>query len=154
MKKFLLSLTAFVIIIACGGGPTERPESSKSSKKEAPKEANDKGIGEVTHVDLNDPLDPAMIEKGKAIYELKCAACHKTTGQRVVGPGFAGVTERRKPEWIMNMATNVEVMLEKDPAARELLKQCLVRMPNQNLTIQDARDVLEWMFENDAGDKG
>ncbi len=149
MKKTLLIVTTFIIIMACGGGPTERPANSSKAKKEEPKPANDKGIGEITHVDLNDPLDASMVEKGKGIYELKCSACHKATSQRVVGPGFAGVTTRRTPEWIMNMVTNVEVMLEQDPEARELLKQCLVRMPNQNLTMEDSRNVLEWMYEND-----
>lgn len=112
--------------------------------------ANEKGIGEVKHVDLNNPLDQEMVASGKAIYEMKCAACHKLTDQRVVGPGWAGVTERRKPEWIMNMTTNVEVMLAEDPVAREMLKECLVQMPNQNLTVADAREVLEFMYENDA----
>lgn len=152
MKKILATIILAAIIIACGG-PADKT-SSASAKKETKKEASDKGIGEIKHVTLNDPLDADMIKRGKAIYEMKCAACHKTTAQRVVGPGFAGVTDRRKPEWIMNMITNVEVMLAEDPEARELLKQCLVRMPNQNLSIGDARDVLEWIYDNDAQNKG
>jgi hypothetical protein len=50
----------------------------------------------------------------------------------------------------MNMITNVEVMLEKDPEARLLLEECLTRMPNQNLSIGDSRDVLEFMYANDG----
>ena len=91
-----------------------------------------------------------MVTRGEAIYQMKCAACHKLTDQRVVGPGWAGVTTKRKPEWIMNMTTNVEAMLSEDPAAQELLKECLVRMPNQNMTLEDARNVLEFMYDNDA----
>ena len=91
-----------------------------------------------------------MVANGQAIYDLKCSACHKLTDQRVVGPGFKGVTERRTPEWIMNMAMNADVMLEKDPTARELLKECLVRMPNQNLSKDDARSVLEFFYSNDG----
>ena len=34
----------------------------------------------------------------------------------------------------MNMITNVDMMLEKDPEAQKLLEQCLVRMPNQNVS--------------------
>ncbi len=69
---------------------------------------------------------------------------------RVVGPGWKGLTERRKPEWIMNMITNVEIMLDKDPAAQALLEECLMRMPNQNVSIGDARDILEFMYSNDG----
>ena len=88
-----------------------------------------------------------MVEKGEAIYEMKCSACHKLTDQRVVGPGWKGVTERR-------MITNVEVMLEKDPEAQKLLEECLTRMPNQNMSVGDARDVLEFMYANDTGTEG
>ena len=80
--------------------------------------------------------------QGNAIYDMKCSACHKLTDMRVVGPGWKGVTDRRTPEWIMNMTLNVDVMLEKDPAAQAMLKECLVRMPNQNLNQEDARAVL------------
>ena len=152
MTRLPFILSFIILIVACGGGPTERSADSKPVAKEEPEE--NKGVGEYTNVALNDPLDADMVAKGLAVYELKCAACHKTTAQRVVGPGFAGVTENRTPEWIMNMITNVEVMLAEDPEARELLKQCLVRMPNQNLSGEDARNVLEWLYENDAAQKG
>ncbi len=151
MKKLLGFIVLIGLILACNSAPSNKGGSKADEKK---KEVNNKGIGEITHVNLNDPLDPDMIKRGKAIYDMKCAACHKTTAQRVVGPGFQGITEKRTPEWIMNMITNVEVMLAEDPAARELLKQCLVRMPNQNLSIGDARDVLEWIYDNDAQKAG
>ena len=50
----------------------------------------------------------------------------------------------------MNMITNVDMMLEKDPEAQRLLEECLVRMPNQNLTKDEARQVLEFMRKNDG----
>jgi hypothetical protein len=50
----------------------------------------------------------------------------------------------------MNMITNVEMMLESDPEAQKLLEQCLVRMPNQNVTVDDARALLEFMRHNDG----
>ena len=90
-----------------------------------------------------------MIKRGQAIYDLKCAACHKLTDQRVVGPGWAGLTTKRKPEWIMNMITDVDIMLEQDPTAQKLLEECLTRMPNQNVSVADARDILEFIFRND-----
>ena len=101
-------------------------------------------------VQLTNPLNPEWVSEGKAIYELKCQACHKLTDQKVVGPGWKDVTKRRKPEWIMNMITNVDMMLEKDPEAQKLLEECLVRMPNQNLTKEESRKVLEFMRSNDG----
>ena len=109
-----------------------------------------KGVGEIKEVTLNNPLDQAMVARGKGIYEMKCSTCHKLNDQRISGPGWKGLSTRRKPEWIMNMITNVDIMLDEDPTAQALLEECLVRMPNQNLSIGDARDVLEFIYHNDA----
>ena len=103
--------------------------------------------GDVT---LATPLNQEWVKTGKSTYDLKCQSCHKLTDERLVGPGWAGVTTRREPHWIMNMITNVDMMLEKDPEAQKLLEQCLVRMPNQNLTTQESREVLEYMRSNDG----
>ncbi len=146
-----------LFVWACGGesgnDSADKP-ASKPKSMLADQQAADAGgevvVGKIKEVKLNDPLDPDMVERGKAIYEMKCAACHKLTDQRVVGPGWKGITERRSPVWIMNMVVDPDAMLEKDPVAQELLKECLVRMPNQNLSEQDARDVLEFMFYNDG----
>ena len=50
----------------------------------------------------------------------------------------------------MNMITNVEMMLASDAEAQKLLEQCLVRMPNQNITQDEARHILEFMRSNDG----
>ncbi len=91
-----------------------------------------------------------MADGGKTIYDMKCAGCHKLTGEKLVGPGWKNVTERRKPEWIMNFVTNTEEMLNKDTSAQAMLEICMVKMPNQNLSDEDARKVLEFMRENDG----
>jgi len=155
IQKSIFITVMFLMIVSCGndkkevsGPPTVKKVDPEMTIKEG------KGIGEIKHVELNDPLDPEMVKRGKSIYELKCAACHKLSGARVVGPSWAGITTRRKPEWILNMITNVDMMLEKDPSAQKLLEECLTRMPNQNVSIGDARDLLEFMYQNDADNAG
>jgi len=103
--------------------------------------------GDIT---LNTPLDQAMVSAGKSTYELKCQSCHRLTEEKLVGPGWKDVTKKRQPLWIMNMITNVDMMLETDAEAQKLLEQCMVRMPNQNITKEDARKVLEFMRSNDG----
>ena len=146
----ILSFIAIFILFSCGGdsAPEKKENPFIKDQVEAAK-PNPKGIGETTHVDLTDPMDQAMIENGKGIYEMKCSACHKLTDQRVVGPGWAGVTNKRRPEWIMNMITNVDVMLDEDPEARKLFEECLTRMPNQGVAVEDARGLVEFMRNND-----
>lgn len=101
-------------------------------------------------ITVTNPLNADWVSTGKGIYELKCQSCHRLTEEKLVGPGWKDVTKRRKPVWIMNMATNVDMMLETDPEAQKLLELCLVRMPNQNLTKEEARKVLEFMRSNDG----
>ncbi|MBK6264947.1 cytochrome c [Marivirga sp. S37H4] len=161
MKKLKLPviLIALMIMYACGGGGSEQKSEQQSEqqtqKKDVPESIKQgKGIGEVKEVELTVELDEQMIKRGREIYEMKCSSCHKLTDQRVVGPGFAGVTNRRKPEWIMNMITNVDVMLVEDPEAQKLLEECLTRMPNQNVKMEDARAILEFFRNNDMDKTG
>jgi mono/diheme cytochrome c family protein len=149
MNKHLALLLGLGIFLSACGGNSNQTTDQTSEKTPAPA-VSEKGIGEIKSVTLNNPLKPDMVAKGQAIYDMKCAACHKLDEMRVVGPGWKGLTERRKPEWIMNMITNVEVMLDKDPAAQALLEECLTRMPNQNVSVGDARDILEFMLFNDG----
>ena len=50
----------------------------------------------------------------------------------------------------MNFSTNTDEMIAKDPAAQAMLEECLVRMPNQSLSDDDARQILEFMRKNDG----
>jgi hypothetical protein len=90
-------------------------------------------------------IDQGMVAKGREISEMKCTACHSMGPNRIVGPGWKGITERRQPEWIMNMMLNIDVMLATDEEAQRQLEECLVRMPNQGLTFDEGRQVLEYM---------
>ena len=148
-----------VITFACGAlflsGCGSREEAEKAAKA-APNPADliaqqpeVHGI-EIKTVEITKPLNQPWVATGKAIYEMKCLACHKLTGDRVVGPGWAGVSKRRQPLWIMNMITNVDMMLAKDEEAQKLLELCLVRMPNMNITAEEARKLLEFMRHNDG----
>jgi mono/diheme cytochrome c family protein len=151
-NKNLFIMMAFLLWVGCTPEKPKLETSTQQSTKSAVEEVVDpsKGIGPVKQVTLNTPLDQERVKRGKDIYEMKCQACHRLDDQRVVGPGWKDITKRRKPEWIMNMITNVDVMLDQDPEAQKLLELCLTRMPNQNVSIGDARDILEFMRQNDG----
>ena len=151
MKTFFAALS-LCFVFGCAPDKPSGEGTNDSAIEDASKQTNDvtKGIGQVKNVTLHNPLEADRVSRGLAIYEMKCSACHKLTEQRVVGPGWKGITQNRKPEWIMNMITNVDVMLDQDAEAQKLLELCLTRMPNQNVSIGDARDVLEFMRQNDG----
>lgn len=145
-----IAIPAVYFLSACGGGVDKdaKPLDVEELTKNQP-ETHGTEI-KAGDIQVTNPLNAEWVTGGKSIYELKCQSCHRLTEEKLVGPGWKGVTQRRKPEWIMNMATNVDMMLEKDAEAQKLLEQCMVRMPNQNLSKEDARKVLEFMRNNDG----
>ena len=149
-KSILIALTAISLFVAsCGSNPSSPADGSAIAPTSAGAD-DTKGIGKFKDVQLSHPLDQDMVKKAKAIYDVKCMACHKLTSEKLVGPGWKGVSDRRKPEWIMNFATNTDEMLDKDANAKALLEVCMVRMPNQHLTDDEARAMVEFMRNNDG----
>jgi mono/diheme cytochrome c family protein len=156
MKKTIVSIGIALALYSCAPDkPKTKEEYPDFNEDKTPAPAVNqvdptKGIGVIKQVTLNTPIEQDRVKRGSAVYEMKCAPCHMLTDKRLVGPGWKDVTQRRKPEWILNMVTNVDVMLDKDAEAQKLLELCLTRMPNQNVSIGDARDVLEFMRQNDG----
>lgn len=151
MKVHLLPITAAIFLAGCGS-KEEAQEAAKNAPTPAELIAGQPIFHgpEIKEVELKSPLNDAWVAAGKATYETKCLPCHKLTADRVVGPGWQGVTKRRTPVWIMNMICNTDRMLAEDPEAQKQLEMCLVRMPNQNVSVEDARELLEFMRKNDG----
>jgi cytochrome c len=103
------------------------------------------GIGPITApVALAADIDKGLAAEGAKVFDQKCSACHKMA-ERYVGPALADITTRRSPAFVMNMALNPLGMIEKHPDTKKLLAEYLVAMPNQNLTPEQARQVLEYL---------
>ena len=157
-NKLFLAIMVLISFLASRCGSNNESNNAPISTAATPKHdtvvmslgLNSKGIGRFKNVVLTHPLDAGMVAKGQAIYSAKCISCHKLTDEKLVGPGWKGVTDRQKPEWIMNFITNTSVMLDSDMVAQSLIAICLVRMPSQNLTDDQARDMLEFMRKNDG----
>lgn len=149
--KYIVGIALGLLIFACSQNkPNEGTQAdlSKSAIDSLTDPAT--GIGIVRDVVLNSPLEQDKVERGLVIYEKNCKSCHQLDDQRVVGPGWEDITKRRKPEWIMNMITNVDMMLDNDEQAQKLLETCKTRMNVEVLSLADARDVLEFMRQNDG----
>lgn len=146
MKKAagLIALSGTLWLSACSNNATTT-QSAAAATPSSPAE----GV-KIEDIQIPKTLDEKSVTAGKQIYELKCQACHKLDDTKLVGPGWKGITQRRKPGWIVAMATNPDQMLNADPEAQKLLEQILVRMPNQNLSHEDALNVLAFMLRNDG----
>jgi len=144
--KVLVFAVSVALISSCGGDgkKSEKAAEPKEEKKEVVEvdPMKDKGIGPITSITLG-AVDETLAASGKELFKVKCSACHKMS-KRFVGPGLAGVTERRTSEWIMNMILNPEVMVAENPLAKKLLAEYLSPMANQSLTEDEARAILEY----------
>ncbi|WP_017259086.1 c-type cytochrome [Pedobacter arcticus] len=166
MKKLKLLITVFTFsagvafFSACGGSDTNADESGSANtvteetavadeELDPDAKSDSKGVGKFTNVEVGATIDKAMAAKGQAIFEGKCTACHKTTDEKVVGPGLKNITNLRTPEWIMNMITNPEEMTKKDPVAKALFEKHLVQMTFQNVSDDETRQIYEFLRQND-----
>lgn len=159
MHKLSVFLIALSMFAACGKKESKAEDEfakpaddgvTESATTSAPDYDPERGIGKFTNVEVSDKLDVAKAAAGEKVYSVKCSSCHKLTDEKLVGPGWKGVTGRHKPEWILNFSTNPDEMLNKDPKAQAMLEICLVRMPNQSLSDEDALSVFEYMRQNDG----
>lgn len=160
LKTTALSVLTLALF-SCGGDkktdsiPTATTTETTATTTEAPAASGTneydpkRGLGPHENVDVS-KFDPAMAAAGKKIAEVKCTSCHKPTDEKLVGPGWKGVTQRQTPEWIMNFISNPDPMIDVDPELQKQLELCLVRMPNQGLADNEAREILEYMREIDG----
>ena len=160
LKTTALSVLTLALF-SCGGDkktdsiPTATTTETTATTTEAPAAAGTneydpkRGLGPHENVDVS-KFDPAMAAAGKKIADVKCTSCHKPTEEKLVGPGWKGVTQRQTPEWIMNFISNPDPMIDVDPELQKQLELCLVRMPNQGLADNEARELLEYMREIDG----
>jgi len=145
--------TALVLALGCSGDKTPPPAPAADAASTGgltPFEV-EHGIGPVKEPVVLGALDHATAEAGEKIFEGKCSACHKMD-EKYVGPALRQVTGRRTPAYIMNMILNPQEMVERHPVAKQLLAETMTFMPNQGLTPDEARQVVEYL-RSEAAEK-
>lgn len=147
----LLIVSIGILLISCG--ESEEQDSSRFSNQKTTGNTGagsnlsdfemEHAIGPIKQIMELSALDANLAKEGEKIFDSKCAACHKLD-ERYVGPPQRDVLERRTPEFVMNMMLNPEENYQKHPEIKKLLGEYMTQMPNQNLSVQDARAVLEY----------
>lgn len=67
------------------------------------------------------PAGGGDVAKGEGLFKNNCAQCHAVTAEVVVGPGLAGIEERRDYAWLKNWINNpMGVIGSGDKYANEL----------------------------------
>jgi cytochrome c len=133
-NKLLILLVLLSVVLSMG------------CKKEPKK---DIGVGPITTIDLTKSIQSSLVKEGKVLFESKCTMCHNLD-QKMVGPALGNITNKRSPEWIMNMILNPDIMVKENEAAKNLLAEFNnIAMINQSLSKKEARALLEYFREND-----
>jgi cytochrome c2 len=55
-------------------------------------------------------------QDGESIFKTICAVCHKTTSERLIGPGLANIHEKRSKEWFNKFVTSSQSMIKSGDA--------------------------------------
>lgn len=136
-----------LVLAGCGGGKSEGAAPAAAPAAPAsdlsPFEL-EHGIGPVKEVVVLGALDDKLAHEGNEVFTAKCTACHKM-GEKYVGPALGEVLTRRSPTYVMNMMLNPNEMVERHPIAKQLLAEHMTMMANQGLTVEQARQVVEYL---------
>ena len=145
-----LMILSLMIIIACGDNKGQDPAKFGNNKTATVTNESglsefelENGIGLIKSKLSLEKINPELVKKGEAIFSTKCASCHKLD-ERYVGPAQRDVWKRKTPEYILNMMLNPEEMYKRHPEVKKLLAEYMTPMPAQNLTMDDARSLLEY----------
>lgn len=90
----------------------------------------------------------AELEKGKTLFQQRCAACHKLE-QKLIGPPLARVSERRSEEWFVRFVTNSQAMIQSgDPQANAIYKEYNQQIMPPFLDLSEADIKSIWAYVN------
>ena len=129
------------LLSGCGGKPAQEGGAKSASTSGSKYDAGPRAA--------ESPVDHEKAELGEKLFSAKgCSACH-AFGKRVTGPDLAGVSKRRTAEWMENQILHPEVMTKEDPISHQLLATYATQMPNQGLTQDEARAVIEYFKSKD-----
>jgi hypothetical protein len=161
MKSFLvliLILIITIINISCSDNKQESNNQPASNNSKATQNSiqNDEavlnskyefpgnnGIGPIKEISLVG-VDQNLASLGNKIFNTRCISCHQLDAKNV-GPPLRNVTKKNTPVYIMNYLLNTTDMQKKDPLMQKLVSEYKIYMPDQQLTRDDARAVLEYL---------
>lgn len=151
------ALVAMLALAGCGGQKPsgETATSSTPAADRSTAAPRDAAIPDIAALDRGprageSPADHESAERGEKVFQNKgCSACH-AFGVKKSGPDLAGVSMRRTAAWMESQILHPEIMVKEDPTARQLFAQYMLQMPNQGLTPEQAKDVIEYLKHTDS----
>ncbi|MCP9762871.1 cytochrome c [Lacihabitans soyangensis] len=71
-------------------------------------------MDEINNPSLNEINNPSLIKNvfGETLFKNNCAQCHNANASMLVGPGLAGIKERRDEEWLIKWIQNPQKVIQ------------------------------------------
>ena len=88
----LIALACFSSVACISKTPSHKEplDTQELTKNQQEVHGNEIKPGDV---DMTRPLNIQWVNEGKTLYDVICAACHKLTNEKLVGPGWKGLTQ-------------------------------------------------------------
>ena len=86
-------------------------------------------------------------QDGESIFKSTCAACHTTTGRKLIGPGLANIHDKRTKEWFTKFVRSSQTLINSgDAEAVKIFEEFnKVIMPDQILSDVEIISVFEYV---------
>jgi len=150
MNKLIIFLSMCLLVgfWSCGSDSNSNQQSNTAQQTEQTDGLSqwelEHGIGPVKEkIELGE-INMELAAKGEESFIAKCAPCHKLD-KRFIGPAQRYTADRRTPEYILNMILNPDEMTKRHPTGKKLLAEYLAPMTNMNLTLDQAKEILEYL---------
>ncbi len=134
--KLLLSFL-LLFLVSCGGDKNQMSDAPLTDQQ------LENGIGPIDSVRLG-PINQQLANRGEKIFRAVCMKCH-TLDQSVLGPPLRDVTQRRSPEFIMNVILNPQENVMRHPELQKYHNIYNNYMTDQGLDSTAARAILEYL---------
>lgn len=158
MKRVTTLLLICLLVMAlsqCSSNETKAPDETQSTKiieekilektsEEEQSTQGNQGFPEIKEINISEAINEELALAGAEVFSAKCTMCHKPN-EEFIGPAAHGVLERRTPEWLMKMIMYPDLMQEQDAVVQKLIEDYNgAIMPNQNITFEEARSIIEY----------
>ena len=88
-------------------------------------------------------------QDGESLFKTNCAACHRTTSKKLIGPGLANIHEKRSKEWFKKFVISSQTLIKSgDAEAIKIFEEYnQLIMPDNSLSDADLNAIYEYLKE-------
>lgn len=154
--QLIIILLCVIVVLSIGTGiafvATYTPGSENVAQQATATANGQASAAPAQAAAITDPVAKA----GETLFKNNCAACHASSTEVVVGPGLAGITQRRPEEWLISWIRNSQKVIQSgDKYAVELFnKYNKTVMPAYDYSDDQIKSILRYIEAVNGGTSG